>query len=142
MQASITRNENLSSGFGWYILRYSWILLDERAGPYDGNRYAASHGRQVGNWRIWAAKSTVTINALDAQGLYATNVDASEQSRGSSLASGMPVNILVFMSLNEDVMTELADGTGAPFFITAMTSKKAFGDSQSFPNGYTCWSFH
>ena len=64
-----------------------------------------------------AAKSNVTINALDARGLYTTNVDASEQSRGSSIAERNAAQYRGYsMTLNEDVMAELADGTGGTFF--------------------------
>jgi VWFA-related protein len=66
-----------------------------------------------------AAHSNVTISALDARGLYTTALDASEQ--GPRTASAL-MNADEFqrhsdsMSLNEDVMAELADGTGGTFF--------------------------
>jgi VWFA-related protein len=66
-----------------------------------------------------AAHSNVTISALDARGLYTTTLDASEQ--GPRTASAL-MNADEFqrhsdsMSLNEDVMAELADGTGGTFF--------------------------
>ncbi len=64
-----------------------------------------------------AAKSNVTINALDARGLYTTTLDASEQSRGTSLAERNASQYRGYsMTLNEDVMAELADGTGGTFF--------------------------
>jgi VWFA-related protein len=66
-----------------------------------------------------AAQSKVTISALDARGLYTTAFDASE--RGASTASNSELAIESqyrsnSMSLNQDVMAELADGTGGTFF--------------------------
>jgi VWFA-related protein len=66
-----------------------------------------------------AARSDVTISALDARGLYTTEVDASE--RGTSSLVGMiqgqhSQNHADMMNLAEDVMAELADGTGGTFF--------------------------
>jgi VWFA-related protein len=64
-----------------------------------------------------AAKSNVTINALDARGLYATAVDAAEQNRGASVAERNAAQYRGYsMTLNEDVMAELAYGTGGSFF--------------------------
>jgi VWFA-related protein len=61
-----------------------------------------------------AAQSNVTINALDARGLYATNIPASEKLPGDPrLQSQYRSN-----SLEQDGMTmgALADGTGGTFF--------------------------
>ncbi|MBN9617208.1 MAG: VWA domain-containing protein [Acidobacteriales bacterium] len=62
-----------------------------------------------------AAQSDVTISALDARGLYTTSLTASEDvhgipvlSRGGYKASSMKAT--------ENVMAELADGTGGTFF--------------------------
>jgi len=62
-----------------------------------------------------AAQSNVTISALDARGLYTTALAASDdthvvpvQSRSEFHASAMRAN--------ENVMAELADGTGGTFF--------------------------
>ena len=62
-----------------------------------------------------AAESNVTISALDARGLYTTSLVASDdthvvpvQSRSEFHASAMKAN--------ENVMAELADGTGGTFF--------------------------
>jgi VWFA-related protein len=64
-----------------------------------------------------AARSNVTINALDARGLYTTSVDASEQNRGSAMAERDAAQYRGYsLTLNEDVMAELADGTGGTFF--------------------------
>jgi len=64
-----------------------------------------------------AAQSNVTVSALDARGLYSTEPDAS--ARGAYTprneiyrSQSRPLE----MSLNEDIMAELADGTGGTFF--------------------------
>jgi VWFA-related protein len=66
-----------------------------------------------------AARSNVTISAFDARGLYTTGLDASE--RGTTTAKALITGSEFqyhsdSMSLNEDVMAELADGTGGTFF--------------------------
>jgi VWFA-related protein len=66
-----------------------------------------------------AAQSNVTISALDARGLYTTAVDATEQGgrTGFALQTGSESQYhSESMSLTEDVMAELADGTGGTFF--------------------------
>lgn len=66
-----------------------------------------------------AAQSNVTVSALDARGLYTTNLDASQHGENSAyaLATGQSSqNHRESMSINEDVMAELADGTGGTFF--------------------------
>jgi len=64
-----------------------------------------------------AAQSSVTVSALDARGLYTTEIDASEMIKGpgqtAQLKSEYRRNS---MSLNEDVMAELAYGTGGTYF--------------------------
>src|SRR5208337_309943 len=66
-----------------------------------------------------AARSEVTISALDARGLYKTEIDASEQG-GTSARDMMTDQYSQYrsmtMNLSEDVMAELADGTGGTFF--------------------------
>jgi VWFA-related protein len=66
-----------------------------------------------------AARSNVTISALDTRGLYTTGLDASE--RGPTTAHALVTGSeseyhRESMSLNEDVLAELADGTGGTFF--------------------------
>ena len=66
-----------------------------------------------------AAQSNVTINALDARGLYTTGITASQLGTSSSrdLQTGASFQYHSdTMNLNEDVMAELADGTGGTFF--------------------------
>jgi len=64
-----------------------------------------------------AAQSGVTINAVDARGLYTTARDASDRSRGSAMSERTASQYRGYsMVLNEDVMAELADGTGGTYF--------------------------
>ena len=66
-----------------------------------------------------AAQANITISALDARGLYTTEIDASERG-GSSAHDLMTGQHAQYhsdtMTLNEEVMSELADGTGGTFF--------------------------
>jgi VWFA-related protein len=66
-----------------------------------------------------AAQSNITISALDARGLYTTEIDASERGGSSAqdLMTGQHAQYHAdTMTLNGDVMSELADGTGGTFF--------------------------
>jgi VWFA-related protein len=91
-----------------------------------------------------AAQSNVTIRALDARGLYTTEVDASERGGSSALdlATGQhPQYQSETMKLDEDVMSELADGTGGTYFHNSNDLK---GDSKLLrrpQNRCTCSSF-
>jgi VWFA-related protein len=66
-----------------------------------------------------AARSNVTISALDARGLYTTNLDASQRG-GDSALDLMTGRSLQYhsesMNLAEDVMAEFALGSGGKFF--------------------------
>jgi VWFA-related protein len=66
-----------------------------------------------------AARSNVTISALDARGLYTTNMDASERG-GASARDLMTGEMAQYhsetMNQSEDVMAEFANGTGGKFF--------------------------
>jgi VWFA-related protein len=66
-----------------------------------------------------AAQSNVIIGALDPRGLYTTEMDASE--RGSSslldlMTEQHAQHHSEEMQLDEDIMAELADGTGGTYF--------------------------
>ena len=64
-----------------------------------------------------AAQANVTISAMDARGLYTTGMDASETGSGSPMATQMKSNFKHYsMTSSEDVMAELADGTGGTYF--------------------------
>jgi len=64
-----------------------------------------------------AAHLNVTINAVDARGLYTATLEASDRNRGSSRAERTESqNRGYSMTLSEDVMAEFAEGTGGTFF--------------------------
>jgi VWFA-related protein len=66
-----------------------------------------------------AASSHVVISALDARGLYSGMMTASQSTDGSVYANiiGQPVqDRLQSMRENQDILAELADGTGGTFF--------------------------
>ena len=64
-----------------------------------------------------AAQANVTISALDARGLYTTAMDASESNVGGPRVTQMKSTYKQgSMSSDEDVMSELADGTGGTYF--------------------------
>jgi VWFA-related protein len=66
-----------------------------------------------------AAQSNVTMSALDARGLYTTSLDAAQRGESSALGLATGINSQYHretMTLDEDVMSELADGTGGTFF--------------------------
>jgi VWFA-related protein len=64
-----------------------------------------------------AAQSSVTINAVDARGLFTATMEASDQGRGRSRAEQTEAQYRGYSAvLNEDVMAELADGTGGTYF--------------------------
>jgi VWFA-related protein len=65
-----------------------------------------------------AARSDVTISAMDARGLYTTEMDASERGGSSAqdLMTGQHAQYRAdTMNFDEDVMSELADGTGGTY---------------------------
>jgi VWFA-related protein len=66
-----------------------------------------------------AARENVTISALDARGLYTTTLDASQRG-GASARDLMTGESQQYhsetMNMSEDVMSELANGTGGTFF--------------------------
>jgi VWFA-related protein len=66
-----------------------------------------------------AAQSNVTMSALDARGLYTTGLDATQRGERSAMGLVTGINSQYHretMTLDEDVMSELADGTGGTFF--------------------------
>jgi VWFA-related protein len=66
-----------------------------------------------------AARANVTISALDARGLYTTNVDASERGGDSArdlMTGESQQNHAETMTNSENVMSEFANGTGGTFF--------------------------
>ena len=79
-----------------------------------------------------AAQANVTVSALDARGLYTTEIDASERGARSQmeLANGMAVEYYSDSAERAgNVLGELADGTGAaPISTTAMTCKADYSN--------------
>jgi VWFA-related protein len=64
-----------------------------------------------------AARANVVINALDARGLYTTNRDASQPGGLDPSTTSIEDQYRQFsMLFDENVMAELADGTGGTFF--------------------------
>ncbi len=64
-----------------------------------------------------AARANVTISALDARGLYTGMDDAGEDPTGSARSQQNRTKYhRESMGLNENIMAELADGTGGSFF--------------------------
>lgn len=64
-----------------------------------------------------AARTNVTISAVDARGLYTTILEADDRTGGTTRATRAKAqNRGESMLLNEDVMGELADGTGGNYF--------------------------
>ena len=65
----------------------------------------------------YAAEANVTISALDARGLYISEVDASERGGSSEFSTRLKAEYRRnSMSLNENIMAELAAGTGGTYF--------------------------
>lgn len=64
-----------------------------------------------------AARNNVIINTIDSRGLYTTNLEGSERSPGSPLATRVQdQHRPVSMSADEGVMADLADGSGGTYF--------------------------
>ncbi len=64
-----------------------------------------------------AAQANVTVSALDARGLYTSEIDASERVTGSAQTAELKSEYRRSSMLsNEDVMAELAYGTGGSYF--------------------------
>ena len=83
-----------------------------------------------------AAQSGVTISALDARGLYTTGLGASERGPESKLAMQTGYDSQshsASMALNEDVMAELADGSGGTYFHNSNDLLAGFKDLAAAP---------
>jgi len=63
-----------------------------------------------------AAQANVTISALDARGLYVSEFDATEPGASPRVMQSKSKFHRESMSADEDVMAELADGTGGTYF--------------------------
>jgi VWFA-related protein len=81
-----------------------------------------------------AAQSNVTISAVDARGLYTAVLDAGERSAGSALGERTTSqNHAASSALSEDVMAELADGTGGTYFHNSNDLQGGFQALTSVP---------
>jgi len=65
-----------------------------------------------------ATRANIVINSIDARGLYVSSIyDAANGSGGSAAASGMRAAfIMTEETIQDDILAELADGTGGTFF--------------------------
>jgi hypothetical protein len=83
-----------------------------------------------------AAQSNVTISALDARGLYTTELGASERGPDSKMAMQTDYESQshrTSVALNEDVMAELADGSGGTYFHDRNDLEAGFRDLAAAP---------
>ena len=76
-----------------------------------------------------AARSDVIVSALDARGLYTSEMDASQRAGSSmlDLVTGQHSQYQrTAMSLNENIMAELANGTRGSFFHNSNDLERGF----------------
>jgi VWFA-related protein len=75
-----------------------------------------------------AAELNVTVSAVDARGLYTTALDASTDMTKETSRSGRSQSEYrsASMQLNEDIMAELADGTGGKYFHNSNDLQRGF----------------
>ena len=74
--------------------------------------------RESGDIIDRATRANIVINSIDARGLYVSSVyDASNRSAGSATASALRTSFILTEELiQNDILGELADGTGGTFF--------------------------
>jgi VWFA-related protein len=90
-----------------------------------------------------AAVSNVTINALDARGLYTTEVNASDRGATSTHTNQLKSEYQrASMPLAEDVMAELADGTGGTYVHNTNDLETGLKDLTSPPQCLYLLEFH
>ena len=83
-----------------------------------------------------AAQDNVTISALDARGLYTTELGADERGAGSAMAMQTGYESQshrASMALNEDVMAEIADGSGGTYFHNSNDLEAGFKELAAAP---------
>lgn len=83
-----------------------------------------------------AAQSNVTISAIDVRGLYTTNLGASKRGSDSTMAMQTGYESQSYgasAALNEDVMAELADGSGGTYFHNSNDLATGFKDLTAVP---------
>lgn len=74
--------------------------------------------RESGDIIDRATRANIVINSIDARGLYVSSIyDASNGFGGSAATSGIRSSfIMTEESVQDDILAELADGTGGTFF--------------------------
>ena len=83
-----------------------------------------------------AAQDNVTISTLDARGLYTTELGAGERGAGSAMAMQTGYESQshrASMALDEDVMAELADGSGGMYFHNSNDLEGGFKELATAP---------
>jgi len=83
-----------------------------------------------------AAQSNVTVSALDARGLYTTELDASQHTPGSTLGNVQQQSDFrrTSMLAAESAMASLADGTGGNFFHNSNDLENGFKSLTEAPD--------
>ena len=73
----------------------------------------------------YALRANVTVNTIDMRGLYTMPGSDASQKGALSSAGGLLTNAAISeASQADDVLAELADGTGGTYFLTTTASKK------------------
>jgi VWFA-related protein len=81
-----------------------------------------------------AAQASVTISAIDARGLYTTSPEATKRGGGSPIAARLQTQYLqASMTSSENVLAELADGTGGTYFHNSNNLEDGFNRLLSGP---------
>jgi hypothetical protein len=89
-----------------------------------------------------AVRTNVMISALDARGLYTTELDASQQGAYSASAQALISQYQHASALaDEDVMAELADGTGGSYFHNNNDLNEGFKKIAAAPEYYYLLGF-
>jgi VWFA-related protein len=89
-----------------------------------------------------AARANVIINSVDARELYTTVLDASQEAGGSPLAvQQRALYLQVAMTAKENVMAELADGTGGTYFHNNNNLEVGFRDLIAGPSSLYLLAF-
>ena len=90
-----------------------------------------------------AAVSNVTINALDARGLYTTELKASDRGASSTSTNQLKSEYRrASMPLGEDVMAALANGTGGTYIHNTNNLERGLKDLTSAPEYMYLLEFH
>ena len=89
-----------------------------------------------------AARANVIINSVDARELYTTVLDVSQEAGGSPLGvQQRALYLQVAMTAKENVMAELADGTGGTYFHNNNNLEVGFRDLIAGPSSLYLLAF-